>query len=126
MFHFAVSLLRHALIVFPLAISIVFITTIAHNVRHDTKEGQLLIVTQNAFLLWIMQLTSSVVAENIRENVRIAVKKIFLVFFVEEVILLVAAEKCVGAFGQSAQPGLEPTTAHIDNYLLIISVVLAL
>lgn len=89
---FAQFVVENAFGVLSFPVAIVFVATVADDVRHDTEKGQLLVVAGQALVLRVVQFARPVVVEDVSENVRIAVEEIFFRLFVVKEFTLVRAE----------------------------------
>ena len=68
---------HQSLRVFPFPVSVVFVAAVADDVRHDSEEGQLLVVLRQALVLRVVQLARSIVVENVPEDFWVSIEKVF-------------------------------------------------
>jgi hypothetical protein len=63
--------------VFSFPVSVVFVATVADDVRHDAEEGELLVVLSQTLVLRVMELARSIVVENVTKYFRVSIEKVF-------------------------------------------------
>lgn len=102
------------------SLPVVLVTAVPDHVGQDAEESQLLVVTGQAFVLWVVQLARPVIVQDVPKNVRIPVKEVLLCGLVEEELPLVRPEQCVRIFFQRISPRLEPSSAHINQQLFVV------
>jgi len=70
--------------VLPLPVPVVLVAAIANDIRHYSKEGQLLVVAGEAFVLRVVQLARPVVVQYVPEDVRVPIEEVFFAVLVVE------------------------------------------
>ena len=111
--------LHQSLDVLPLPVAILLVAAVADYVGHDAEEGHLFLERCNALRFRVVHLSRPVVAENVPEEVGIAVEKELPTILVVEEFLLVRAEQGVRELFQRVSPSLENLSAHVDPDFLV-------
>ncbi len=70
--------------VLPLAVLVLFVTAVTDDFGNDSKERQLLVVSRDALVAWVVQLPCAVEVKNTSEQIRISVKEILPSLLIEE------------------------------------------
>ena len=105
--------------VFPLPVAVILLAAVADDVLSDAEEGELVVERGDAFVFRVVHRARPVVAENMSEDVRIAVEEILSCVVIEEELLLVGSQQGLRIFLQSVTPRFEDLSANVDPQLPI-------
>lgn len=107
------------LIILTLPVAVLLITTVGHQIRHDAKERELLVIRRDALILRVVQTAGAIEVEYVSEQLGIPVEEVFVCVLVVEELLLDGAEECVWILFQGCAEHFEFITTNVDHELLV-------
>ena len=89
---FAFLVINETLAVFPLPVTVIFVTAVSDNVWKNSEKSQLFIIGRDALVFRVVKAAGAVVVEDVAKEIRVPVKEILFGLFIVEEFSLVGAE----------------------------------
>lgn len=113
-------LVERALVILALAIAVLLVAAVAHEVGYDAEEGELLVVGGETLVFWKVETPGPIEIEYVTEELGIAVEKVLVGLLVEEELLLDRAEQRLRVLLERRAPAFEPVAAYVYHDLFVL------